>query len=343
MALNLTRWRTLRRRTLSLSPRQRLAAILGLALALVFTGGILYRVLADDERFYNRTSTYFPHDAEALGMASTDWLAEDNQEIPPKLWQIFLPPASQIPEKLQGFAENWRKKNPHHQYELLDNFAASEYVKERFPRNLEIRTIFSRDGSTAIKSDLLRYLLLYHEGGVYTDMDTVPIRPIDDWIPERFQGRARVVVGIEFDRLDGPNWRGVHRDLQFCQWTIMAAPGHPLFGAMLERSMFYLRELLGSHDMSYFPNLQLSTNDVLTTTGPAAWTDAVFQELKLMDPTIQSLRDISGLKEERLIGDILILPVDGFGAGQRHSGSTRGRVPKAARAKHRFAGHWKHK
>lgn len=60
----------------------------------------------------------------------------------------------------------------------------------------------------------------------------------------------RLIVGIEYDRLDNQPWPYMPHDLQLCQWTIAAAPGHPVFAAMIQQS---LHELAGSHNTTCDP------------------------------------------------------------------------------------------
>lgn len=50
-----------------------------------------------------------------------------------------------------------------------------------------------------------------------------------------------------------------------------------------------------------------------------------------------SLRQLSNMTEPRLIGDVLVLTMDGFGMGQDHSHSTNdGSLPDAALLKYNF-------
>lgn len=145
---------------------------------------------------------------------------------------------------------------------------------------------------------------------------------------------------MEFDRLDGPNWGEVHPDLQFCQWTIAATPGHKLFSYMAEWAISALEEFIKARQTTY-SEFNFISSDVMELTGPAAWTDAVFRQLQEYEPDLTSLRDLSGLTEPKLAGDILILPIDGFGMGQRHSNSTADvSVPKTALVQHQFRGTW---
>lgn len=67
----------------------------------------------------------------------------------------------------------------------------------------------------------------------------------------------------------------------------------------------------------------------------------MFEQLQKGDPKLRGLKELSGMKEPRLIGDILVLTIDGFGMGQPHSHSTAdGSIPDAALAKHGFRHSW---
>ena len=192
-----------------------------------------------------------------------------------------------------------------------------------------------------MKSDLLRYLILDVEGGVYTDIDTVALKPIDAWVPPALRDQVRLIVGIEFDRRDGGAWAEIPHWLQFCQWTVAAAPGHPVFRKMAARVLRSLGALVKAHGRPA-EQLQPSSFEVMNSTGPAAWTDVVFEQLREYDPSLNTTHDLSFMTEPKLYGDILVLTIDGFGMGQSHSHSTHdGTIPDAALAKHLFRGSWR--
>ena len=190
---------------------------------------------------------------------------------------------------------------------------------------------------------MLRYMLLSVHGGVYTDTDTVALRPIADWIPRELRGRVRLVVGVEFDRRDGGGWVDISHWVQFCQWTIAAAPGHRVPGAMLGRILQTLEELQLAHGGTPpLRDLTPTSFEVMSSTGPAAWTDVVFAALREHDPSLETTRDLSFMRRPTLFGDILVLPIDGFGMGQPHSESTNdGSVPEDALVRHLFHGSWR--
>ncbi|KAK0613967.1 nucleotide-diphospho-sugar transferase, partial [Immersiella caudata] len=267
--------------------------------------------------------------------------------LPPKIWQISLPknPADSAsrdinPESLQD-AATWLARNPDYAYTLVDDHGGETFVRAHFSHRPDIIDAYNHMPNVGMKSDLLRYLLLHVEGGVYTDTDTVALKPIDKWIPYEFRSKAKVVVGIEFDRLDGGAWADINHWVQFCQWTIAAAPGHPMFMRMAERVLASLGDLSREHGVPV-QELKPTSFEVMNSTGPAAFTDVVFEELRMAEGWLSDTKDLSGMHGARMFGDVLVLTVNGFGMGQLHSGSVHnGTVPEEALVKHLFRGSWR--
>ncbi|KAK0383008.1 hypothetical protein NLU13_8924 [Sarocladium strictum] len=267
--------------------------------------------------------------------------------IPRKIWQVMLPGGGKTvdlynvdPEKLKD-TSSWLAKNVDYQYHLVGPRTADEFVQTNFASNQRLLNAYHNLTNMGMKSDLLRYLILSVEGGVYSDMDTIAIRPVDAWIPRLLRDRIRLVVGIEFDKLDGPNWPDIPHDVQLCQWTIAAAPGHPVFTRMVERILDTLDDLSAQHGVP-ISEIKPGSFEVMNSTGPAAWTDVVFDTLQRSDPMLKETSDLSFLKKAKAFGDVLVLPIDGFGMGQVHSDSTNdGSVPPGALIKHEFWGSWR--
>ncbi|KAK2593845.1 hypothetical protein QQS21_008460 [Conoideocrella luteorostrata] len=267
--------------------------------------------------------------------------------FPCKIWQIYLSPRNSNshkfeidPSKISNTA-SWLSKNPNYQYQLVGDAGAESFIRRHYPRDQKMWTLFKSLPNVALKSDFLRYLLLYREGGIYTDTDTVALQPISKWVRKPYQSTIRVVIGIEFDRLDGPQWGGgVHSEIMFSQYTIAATPGHPIFKNMLH-SAINLLEILAAGRNTTISALDITAAEVIETTGPSAWTDVIWRQLQQYDPSLTSLRDLSGLTGPRIIGDIMILPINAFGMGQLHSNSANsGTIPSDALVRHTWAGSW---
>lgn len=270
--------------------------------------------------------------------------------IPPKIWQILLPKKIKKPEdakiltdpKVLQDTPSWLVLNPDHKYTLMSAKGGEEFVYKHFSDQPKLLDTYNKLPNVGMKSDLLRYLILSVEGGVYTDTDTVCLKPIDKWIaPGIEREKVKVIVGIEFDRRDGGGWVDISHWVQFCQWTIAAAPGHPLFMKMAERVMFSANLLAETHQVP-LEKVAPTSFEVMNSTGPAAWTDVVFEQLQLHNKSMTDTKDLSFMDGPKLYGDILVLPIDGFGMGQKHSKSTHdGSIPEDAYVKHLFRGSWR--
>ncbi|KAL1870445.1 hypothetical protein Daus18300_005131 [Diaporthe australafricana] len=268
--------------------------------------------------------------------------------IPSKIWQIFLPPSGHTsgnftinPSQLVDTA-SWLATNPDYHYRLVTSKWADTFVDAHFARSdPEIVQTYHALRNPGLKSDLLRYLILSIEGGVYSDTDTECLHPVDEWVGLDMKEKVKLIVGIEFDQRDGSAWADIPHELQFSQWTIAAAPGHPIFPDMAARAVGSLKHLSVAYNQS-LGEIKPSSIEVMNSTGPAAWTDVVFSHLQLADPGLTSLRNLSFMTSPQLYGDILVLPIDGFGVGQMHSGSTNdGSNPEAALVRHHFRGSWR--
>lgn len=224
---------------------------------------------------------------------------------------------------------------------LIGQEGADYFVDTNFADHPVIIETYHNITNVGQKSDFLRYLLLYIEGGVYSDTDTEALRPINDWVPPDIKDKVKLIVGIEFDRRDGGPWADIPHWLQFCQWTIAAAPRHPAFQRMFSHIVESLEEL-HEKDAASGDDSHPTSFEVMTSTGPAAWTEAVFAQIQEYEPSLNETKDLSFMTEPTLYGDILVLTIDGFGMGQPHSHSTNdGSTPKAALMKHKFRGSWR--
>lgn len=123
--------------------------------------------------------------------------------------------------------------------------------------------------------------------------------------------------------------------------SVAAVPGHRLFRRMLDQMLDRLDDLVKKKGTT-IDQLEMTALEIMNTTAPAGWSEVVFAELKRIDPSLNQTKDLSGMREPRLYGDILVLPIDGFGMGVQHSGSTHdGTIPEVALVQHHFHGSWR--
>jgi mannosyltransferase OCH1-like enzyme len=246
--------------------------------------------------------------------------------IPPKIWQTWKTGPLSFAERDLAVARTWPEKNPGHRYEVLTDNNDIAYVEWHYgPHGFnrpDIVELYRSIGITIVKADLLRYLIMYAEGGVYADIDVECIRPIERFIPERFDlEEVDMVIGIEVDE---PNFEN-HPILgskckSFCQWTFAAKPRLPVLMRLIETIQDWLHDLSLTKGVP-ISQLQLDFDEVISGTGPSAFTEAVLAQMSMnvdMPVTWNLFRDLA---ESKLVGGILVLPVEAFAAGQGHSDS----------------------
>ena len=262
-------------------------------------------------------------------------------EIPPRIWQIFFGY-----NPLDDFApalHTWISKNQDYSYTLMRNQGADDFARKHYADRPDILEPFLQLKIPVIRSDLLRYMILESEGGTYSDLDTVAEKSVRDWIPQEMRSKAHAVVGVEYDQLDGEPYYGMSEEIQFCQWTMAASQGHPIMRKIVKRVVTALHETAGRHNTS-IAAFKPSDKEVVQVSGPVIWTHAVMEAMSEATGTEMSYLNITGISEPRLFGDVLVLPVNGFGAGQPHSNSTRddNQGPGDIFVRHQWKGSWKH-
>lgn len=257
------------------------------------------------------------------------------EEIPQHIWQVFFgyTPLADFAPSLQ----TWIWSNQDYAYTLVSSDGANAFARKYYAERPEILQPFLDLKVPVLRSDLLRYMILESEGGVYSDLDTVALKPIRDWIPEA--SKVHVVVGVEYDQLDGERGFGMSERLQMCQWTMAASKGHPIMKNVV-------REVVnGLHTLAKKTNTTIAGLDpigteVLEISGPVVWTNVILQYMNETTGTHVDYRNMTGMKEPRTIADVMVLPIDGFGSGQPHSNSNQNGTGNAY-VRHQFKGSWK--
>tara|TARA_B100001093_G_C26831701_1_gene1016427 strand:+ start:1512 stop:2429 length:918 start_codon:yes stop_codon:yes gene_type:complete len=87
---------------------------------------------------------------------------------------------STLPKELRTYAEAWQTMNPNYKYQLFGNEGCRSYIRANFGER-ELKA-FDTLAPGAFKADLFRYCVLYHEGGVYSDIDVEPLVPIEEFV-----------------------------------------------------------------------------------------------------------------------------------------------------------------
>lgn len=266
--------------------------------------------------------------------------------FPKKIWQTWMvDPFSMEPRDLET-AKTWVVKNPDHRYEVLTDSNALGYVEEKYGPNgfdrPDIIEMFTTVNITIIKADLLRYLVLYADGGVYADIDVEDLRPIHRFIPERYtESEIDLVISVEIDQPDFKDHPVLGRKSQsFCQWTLMAMPRQAVMMRLVENIMDWLNDIASQQKVAT-SDIVLSFDEVIGGTGPSAFTKAVLQEMNAHNSGRKiTWNDFHNLDESKIVSRVLVLNVESFAAGQGHSDSGNHNSRGALVKHHYHASNW---
>lgn len=281
----------------------------------------------------------------SFGAIDTGFMKTKQMTFPRKIWQTWKVHPLVFEERDLTTARTWAERNPTYRWEVLTDQNDLAYVERNFGpegfNRLDIVYVYRELTARIIKADLLRYLVMYVEGGVYTDIDVEALRPISRFVPERYDERdIDMVIGVEIDQ---PEFRKHpilgQKCMSFCQWTFMAKPQQPVMLKLVENIMVWLKEVAQQQNVP-ISQVHLDFDQVISGTGPSAFTRAILDEMSRVTGRTVTWDPFHNIAESKLIGGILVLPVEAFAAGQGHSDSGNHDTKYALVKHHYHASKW---
>ncbi|KAJ5373069.1 hypothetical protein N7517_005075 [Penicillium concentricum] len=252
--------------------------------------------------------------------------------IPERIWYKVGPKG--LSDQSHEWLDECLHKNPAHSARIFTDLTGDEYVQENFAHRPDIIAAYLALAVPILKADLLRYLILFTEGGIWFDLDVscgdVPIR---EWIPETMRAKAGLVVGWEFD----VGW-GQSFTRQFESWAIMAAPGSSHLLMVINDIMDGIRQKTEEYGVPVSGLTLEMTGSVIDFTGPRRLTRGILKSLELVRNEAIDMPSISNLLEPVLVEDVLILPGYSFAALTNSYGNE---TTGPALVQHHYAGSWK--
>lgn len=191
---------------------------------------------------------------------------EPEKSIPKRIWQTWKvrDDSSDFPANFRSYQGAWKEAatTDGYDYAMVPDNDIGAFLQNLYGEVPLVLKAFEEMPTNILKADFLRYLLLYARGGIYSDMDTFPVKQLNEWPsvdkeklktfkqtrkPVPYKGfknegstgtsngkEPGFVVGIEVDSGDRPDWSDWYaRRIQFCQWTIQSKPGHPVLRELI--------------------------------------------------------------------------------------------------------------
>ena len=180
-----------------------------------------------------------------------------------------------LPENFKKWSDSWKILNPDFKYKFYTDTDCFVFINYYYPEYINLyQSLVGIE-----KVDMFRYLILHKYGGVYCDMDTECIRPINkliDW--------SGLITGYEYEN-----------PVQYLQWFIASPPGNKILIELVKEINFrsYFR---------WFKTFTLSENRlVYWLTGPEMYTDVLNKhknQIKILRKGILGCYDTKQMDEE---------------------------------------------
>lgn len=171
----------------------------------------------------------------------------DAPDIPKQIFQTHKSNNYILNDKKLNNARNSWTKHTNYKYNFYDDKKQDEFMKTHFN---DIYDVYSNLPIPVMKSDLWRYCVVYHYGGIYTDADTICLSSPDDLIKS-----AYLVCSPESD------------ENLLCQWTFSAPKESPVLKSIIDLSVHRLRNEQDKYKTNknyvhYFTGPQVFTNGI---------------------------------------------------------------------------------
>ncbi|KAJ6284672.1 glycosyltransferase [Bipolaris maydis] len=310
-------------------PPQLSRALTYYALAALFTIGIVYHFVSLQDSFIARVP----------GLPGHAQQQEEEQqqaaEIPKLIWYKLGP--NGLSDDARAWTDTCIKNNTGYKAHFLTDEDSDAYVRKTFAFRQDIVDTYLALPIPIFKADLLRYLLLWDQGGIWSDLDvSCKDTPIDEWVPASYKSSAAIVVGWEFDQ----GWPGKYVR-QFASWTIMSKPRSPHMMQVVDDILETVRVETMEHGVGV-QNVTLEMmGDVVDFTGPRRLTRSVFKSLeKQMNHTLD-VSEFHEIFQPRLVGDVLIMPGQSFAASSNTYTAEQQKELPPQLVEHHYAGSWK--
>lgn len=183
--------------------------------------------------------------------------------------------------------DSWKQLNPALKVTLANDTEAAAFVDSFY--GPEVAQLYAAYPLGVMRADFWRYAVLYAYGGIYSDIDTQCLQPVGKWFPPKVpqplatdspvfvlppNSSWQVQATVQYQNLTWDDCSmvvGLENTVHMCQWTIAAAPGHPVLRATLQEALRSLEQgLLCGYD-----------HMVHAHTGPGTWTTGVRNALGL--------------------------------------------------------------
>lgn len=165
-------------------------------------------------------------------------------KIPKNIFQTWE--TKNISDGFETLIKSWKDNNSTYTHYFFDAYDREEFIKNNFNEN--VYNAYCRIIPGAFKADFWRYCVLYINGGVYVDIDTVCFNSIDSFLTE----------DIEFMTPIDLNNHPLYGKYNLFNCFIASIPGHPILLDCINRIVYNVE-----NNIVPFSNLDFSGPGIL--------------------------------------------------------------------------------
>jgi mannosyltransferase OCH1-like enzyme len=186
-------------------------------------------------------NTYFNYEKLTLKYWNNIINKKSENIIPKIIYQTWK--TKELPIEVKKIQEKIISINPGYKIELYDDNDIDYFIKNNFDNN--IYNAYNKLNVGAAKADLWRYLILYKYGGIYLDIDSNILKPLDLIIKEDD-------IAI-ISREGGPS--------NFLQWLMIFSKNHPILKDVIDNCIYNI--------------MNETTEFIVDLTGPGVFTKSI--------------------------------------------------------------------
>lgn len=197
--------------------------------------------------------------------------------IPKIIHQTYK--TKELPDQIALIVTELRQKNPDWEYRFYDDEEVLSYIKAHDDGRLldaynRINPVYG-----AAKADLFRYLVLYHEGGVYLDIKSTCIYPLSEVLND---DDTFIVTQWQNEESQTEQGAGLYNCLvkelgiqngEYQQWFIVCEKHSPIMKHVLNSVIGNILNYRAWH----YGFHSYGKRGVLFVTGPVAYTKAIYE------------------------------------------------------------------
>jgi mannosyltransferase OCH1-like enzyme len=183
-----------------------------------------------------------------------------SHNIPKKIIQTYRYDFENLDDVIKYNIEIMRKINPEYVYTYFSDEDCNRWIKENCDD--EIFKIYNSIKIPVSKADLFRYLYIYQEGGIYLDIKSSIVYPIDYIL----QHKSETILS---HWISTPYREKLNYELgEFQNWFLIYPKNHPIIKETIDRVIYNLKNYKFDHTKSI-------KSQIVETTGPLPYSQSI--------------------------------------------------------------------